>query len=64
MAPTPRLRPGLGHTGRRSNGPGAKAPATDTMQAFDLSIEHRNEQRSTGGYGLPDFRNLPSNWSQ
>lgn len=38
------------------------------MQAFDLSIEycieHRNEQRSTGGYGLPDFRNLPSNWSQ
>ncbi|AEF91333.1 hypothetical protein DelCs14_4354 [Delftia sp. Cs1-4] len=37
------------------------------MQAFDLSIEHciehRNEQRSTGGYGLPDFRNLPSNWS-
>lgn len=27
------------------------------MQAFDLSIEHcvehRNEQRSTGGYGLP-----------
>jgi len=34
------------------------------MQAHDLSIEHRNEQRSTGGHRRPDFRNLPSNWSQ
>jgi hypothetical protein len=39
------------------------------MQAHGLSIEHciehRNEQRSTGGMACrPDFRSLPSNWSQ